>query len=45
MKVGEVVTKSDISVLRPCPEDALPPYQLNEIIGKRIQIEKQMGEH
>jgi len=31
---GDVITRDDIEFLRPCPEDTLPPYQVNEILGK-----------
>lgn len=31
---GSVISREDIEVLRPCPIDALPPYQIPNIIGK-----------
>lgn len=30
---GEVISQSDLALLRPCPEDALPPYRIDEVIG------------
>ncbi|MDP7602295.1 MAG: N-acetylneuraminate synthase family protein, partial [Alphaproteobacteria bacterium] len=32
---GETITTTDLAVLRPCPVDALPPYRLGELIGRR----------
>ncbi len=32
--VGTIITKDMLISLRPCPEDALPPYRMNEIVGK-----------
>jgi sialic acid synthase SpsE len=31
---GDVVSADDLIVLRPCPEDAMPPYRQGEIIGR-----------
>ena len=42
---GQTITEKDLEALRPCPEDALPPYRINEVIGKKIKINKQRGEH
>jgi N-acetylneuraminate synthase len=36
LKVGSKVTKDMLEFLRPCPKDALPPYCLNDILGKTI---------
>ncbi len=33
IKKGEVLSRADLTVLRPCPSDALPPYRLAEVIG------------
>lgn len=32
---GHVVTKADLTALRPCPADALPPYREQEVIGRK----------
>lgn len=42
---GEVVEKKDIEVLRPCPVDGLPPYRIDEVIGKKLRYPKSKGEH
>lgn len=33
---GEVLARNDLTVLRPCPLDALPPYRLLEVLGKPL---------
>lgn len=32
---GEIIQESDLTVLRPCPTDALPPYRMGDVIQKR----------
>jgi len=34
-----------LTVLRPCPADAIPPYHLAKMIGKRIRRDISAGEH
>ncbi len=34
LKAGECITRDMIEVLRPCPENALPPYRINEVLNK-----------
>jgi sialic acid synthase SpsE len=41
---GSVISKDDLEVLRPCPEDAIPPYELENIIGKQIVEEVKSGD-
>ena len=33
---GTLITEELIDVLRPCPPGSMKPYQINEIIGKRL---------
>lgn len=35
----------DLEVLRPCPSDGLPPYEVKNVIGKKLRVDKLMGEH
>lgn len=42
---GTKLKKSDLIVLRPCPEDALPPDKLQEIIGMELQADIVKGAH
>ena len=36
---GHVISESDLEVLRPCPNDALPPYRIGELIGRKVTNE------
>jgi N-acetylneuraminate synthase len=42
---GIVIESNHLEVLRPCPFDALPPYQLDNVIGKTLLREIPAGEH
>ncbi len=37
-KKGEIISESHLSLLRPCTEDCLAPYQKNLIIGKKAKF-------
>ncbi len=41
---GERIRREDIEFLRPCPESAIPPYRLNEVIGKVLNCDKVQGD-
>lgn len=32
-------------MLRPCPQDALPPYMIESIIGRKLTRDMIKGEH
>jgi len=34
---GTLIGPSDLAVLRPCPADALPPYRVDEVLGRRAK--------
>lgn len=36
LPMGRVLEAGDFVVLRPCPQDALPPYRLHELVGRRL---------
>ena len=38
------IKKEHLEFLRPCPENALPPYRLDEIIGKMLLLDKARGD-
>lgn len=42
---GSLLTSDHLTVLRPCPKDGLPPYRIDEIIGKKIRRDVRAGEH
>jgi len=45
LKSGSILTKENTFPLRPIPEDGIPPYKLEEIIGKRIKRDYLEGEY
>lgn len=45
MVAGEVLQAKDLEVLRPCPLDGLPPYRMDEVVGKRLRKSKAIGDH
>jgi sialic acid synthase SpsE len=45
MREGETLFSADLSILRPCPRDAIQPYELNNIIGQKLRRALKSGEH
>jgi len=45
LKKGEILKREDLIVLRPCPQDGLPPYRLGEVVGKKIKRDVEAGDH
>jgi N-acetylneuraminate synthase len=41
---GEVISREALTMLRPCPADALPPYEVDKIVGKRALQAIKSGE-
>lgn len=42
---GSILTRKHLTVLRPCPKDGLPPYLMDELIGKKLRRDISVGEH
>lgn len=42
--VGDIISESDIEALRPCPEDAIPPYELEKVVGMKLSEEIKSGD-
>ncbi len=42
---GTILKREHMVVLRPCPADGLPPYNMSHIVGKRIRQDIKAGEH
>lgn len=42
---GHVLTAENLEVLRPCPLDALPPFEMNKVIGKKVRKDLTEGDH
>ena len=45
LAAGSILTRDHLSVLRPCPDDGLPPYRMDALIGKKLRRDIGMGEH
>ena len=45
LRAGTTLAPHHMTVLRPCPADALPPYRAAELIGKKLQQDIKAGEH
>jgi sialic acid synthase SpsE len=45
LAAGTTLTREHLTVLRPCPADGLPPYRVDELIGKTIRHDINAGEH
>ena len=44
LKSGEKISKNDLVSLRPCPDNCLPPYRIEELIGKILLKDIEMGD-
>jgi sialic acid synthase SpsE len=42
--IGHIITENDLEFLRPCPADAILPYEYKKIIGKKIALNLKSGE-
>ncbi len=45
LAAGHVITTEDLIVLRPCPADAVQPYELSKVLGRTLRVAKAEGEH
>ncbi|MEQ8247509.1 MAG: N-acetylneuraminate synthase family protein [Alphaproteobacteria bacterium] len=42
---GSVLTGDDLAPLRPCPPDAISPYKMNEVVGRRLRRSIPAGDY
>lgn len=42
---GDRISETDLIMLRPCPQGALEPFNSSQVIGKKLRIAKEKGEH
>ena len=42
---GHIITRDDLEVLRPCPQDALPPFMMDKVLNKRLTHDLSTGDH
>jgi len=45
LPAGSVLTRHDLSVLRPCPNDAISPAHISRLPGRRLTRAKKSGDH
>lgn len=45
LKAGALLTREDIDVLRPAPRDAIFPYDVEQVLGKRLTVDVPVGEY
>jgi sialic acid synthase SpsE len=45
LDAGSILSRDHLTILRPCPSDGLPPYEMESLIGKRIRRNIGVGEH
>jgi N-acetylneuraminate synthase len=45
LNAGEILKTDNLTVLRPCPIDGLPPYELVNVLGKKLRHDMKEGEH
>ena len=43
--IGHVITENDLEFLRPCPLDAIQPYEYKKLIGRKISTNIKSGEY
>ena len=44
LEQGTVIARTDLEVLRPCPRDALPPYEIGRVVGRKLRRTMKSGE-
>jgi N-acetylneuraminate synthase len=42
---AHMLSAEDLTVLRPCPADGVPPYRISEVVGRVLKRPKARGEH
>ncbi len=45
MKRGENIKRDDLIVLRPCPKDGIPPYEMDNVVGSKLKKNIKKGDH
>ena len=45
LTAGSILARDHLTVLRPCPFDGIPPYRINDCIGKRVRRDISTEEH
>ncbi|ELE7615218.1 TPA: N-acetylneuraminate synthase family protein [Vibrio vulnificus] len=45
MEIGQIICKEDLECLRPCPIDAIEPYNIESVVGKAVSEPIKAGEY
>lgn len=45
LAAGTILSADDFAMLRPCPEDAIPPHEAGELVGRTLNRQLANGEH
>jgi N-acetylneuraminate synthase len=45
LEAGSTLKRNHLSVLRPCPSDAIQPYDISQVVGKRLRRDKKAGDY
>ena len=45
MQEGDILTKDSLTVLRPCPADALQPSEIDHVLGKQLKSQMKKGDY
>jgi sialic acid synthase SpsE len=45
LTIGTVLSAENVEALRPCPDEALRPYEVKEYIGRTLSVPLKQGEH
>lgn len=45
LKSGDLLSKEDLTMLRPCPADGIPPFEVGGLVGKRLKRDVKLGEY
>lgn len=42
---NHIINRSDLEILRPCPADAIPPYEISKVIGTKVCRNVEKGDY
>jgi N-acetylneuraminate synthase len=45
LKPGQELSREHIEVLRPCPHDGIRPFQLDDVLGRKVRVPLKAGQH
>ena len=45
LEAGQTITNNDLDVLRPCPSDGIPPYEIQKLINRELKNNLKKGQH